>query len=162
MKRFPQRFVPFVALAVAIALVAGCGGKPRRVSTPAASIQQLTVENDGSWTVDVRLHNYSSMPMRFDQVALAVTVDEHDAGELSASPAMQIGPSAADVVRTTVRPQGMARLAVADALAGRRALSYRLAGTVSATPEDARKARVFDVDADGTLNPAPGLPGVLR
>lgn len=162
MKRIPQRILPFIALALAVLVIAGCGRKARRVSPPAASIQQLTVESDGSWTVDLRLHNYSSIPMRFEHVSLAVSVDQHDAGSLAASPAISIGPSAADVVRATLRPQGTARLAVADALAGRRALSYRLEGSISATPEEASKPRSFELDADGTLNPAPGLTGVLR
>ncbi|RRN54967.1 hypothetical protein EIM48_11945 [Pseudoxanthomonas sp. SGNA-20] len=159
---FPRRFLPVLALALAMALLAGCGGKVKRVSAPAASIQQLTVESDGSWTVDLRLHNYSSMSMRFERVSLAVSVDEHEAGTLEATPAISIGPSAADTVRATLRPQPMARLAVADALAGRRALSYRLQGNVSATPEEASKPRSFELDARSSLNPAPGLQGVLR
>src|SRR5688500_14929317 len=39
-----------------MALLSACGdGKVRRVSEPAASIQQLTVHADGLWTLDVRL-----------------------------------------------------------------------------------------------------------
>lgn len=162
MKRLPQRFFPFVVLALALLVIAGCSRNAKRVSTPAASIQQLAVQADGSWTVDLRLHNYSSMPMRFERVSLVASVDEHDAGTLEATPAISIGPSAADVVRLTLRPQGTARLAVADALASRRTLSYRLKGSVSATPEDASKARSFELDDSNSLNPAPGLDGVLR
>ncbi|WP_447730051.1 LEA type 2 family protein [Pseudoxanthomonas suwonensis] len=162
MNRFPRRIFPAIALGLAALLVAGCGSKARRVSPPAASIQQLTVERDGSWTVDLRLHNYSSISMRFERVSLAVSVDEHEAGTLQASPAISIGPSAADTVRATLRPQPMARLAVADALAGRRTLSYRLEGEVSATPDEANKPRTFEVKSGSTLNPTPGLEGVLR
>ena len=43
---------------LATALLAACSGGPvRRVSEPAASIQQLTVKANGSWSVDLRLQN---------------------------------------------------------------------------------------------------------
>lgn len=162
MKRPVSRILPFLALALVVLVIAGCGRGAKRISPPTASIQQLTVAADGSWTVDLRLHNYSSVSMRFERVSLAVSVDEHEAGTLEASPALQIGPSAADVVRVTLRPQGTARLAVADALASRRALSYRLEGSVSATPDEAGRSRSFELDARSSLSPAPGLDGVLR
>ena len=59
------------ALVLMAALSAcGGGGPVKRVSEPAAGIQQLTVRADGSWSVDLRLDNYSSVPMRFDTVTL--------------------------------------------------------------------------------------------
>ena len=59
--------------------LAACGnGIVKRVSEPAASLQQLTVRADGNWTVALRLQNYSSMPMTFDDVALALTVGDSD------------------------------------------------------------------------------------
>jgi len=161
MKRFLHTFA-LLALLAALGALAGCNGNTRRVSPPAAAIQQLTVQADGSWTVDLRLHNYSSVPMRFEQVRLEVSVDEHVAGTLQATPGLSIGPTSADVVKATLRPQPMARMAAADALAGRRSLSYRLEGTVSATPEEASKPREFEIDDRSSLNPAPGLDGVLR
>ncbi|AKC87668.1 LEA type 2 family protein [Pseudoxanthomonas suwonensis] len=148
--------------ATALALLAACGTGAKRVSPPSAAIQQLTVQANGDWTVDLRLHNFSSVSMRFDSVRLEVSVDEHTAGTLNATPAISIGPTAADVVKVSLKPEGMARIAVADALAGRRSLSYRLQGKVSATPEGASKPREFKVDDRSQLNPAPGLEGVLR
>ena len=56
----------------------------------------------------------------------------------------------------------MAHPSFTDALASRRTLSYRLQGTVTALPEQARKPREFEVDDRSALNPAPGLDGVLR
>ena len=50
---------------------------------------------------------------------------------------------------------------VADALAGRRSLGYALKGTLDAVPEEG-KSRTFDIDTRNTLNPVPGLDGVLR
>lgn len=157
-----KSFLKLSLAAFALVVLASCSGNTRRVSPPSAAIQQLTVQANGDWTVDLRLHNFSSVSMRFDTVRLQLSVDEHAAGTLQASPAISIGPTSADVVRVAMKPDGMARIAVADALASRRSLAYRLEGTVSATPEEASKPREFEIDDRSSLNPAPGLDGVLR
>lgn len=146
---------------VALALTACGSGKVKRVSEPAASIQQLTVGADGNWEVELRLRNYSSMPMRFDSIALAVKVGEEAAGTLNATPAVSIGPESADIITVRMQPASPARIVVADALAAGRSLFYELEGTVNATPEE-KKQRSFDVKSRNSLNQAPGLPGVLR
>lgn len=147
---------------LATALLAACSSGPvRRVSEPAASIQQLTVHANGSWSVDLRLQNYSSIPMRFDRVSLSLEVDDHDAGKLEATPGVSVGPESADVVTVPFSPSVEAKMVLADALAGRRSLPYSLKGTANATPEEA-KARDFDITGRSTLNPVPGLDGVLR
>jgi hypothetical protein len=74
-----------------LALVACNNGIVKRVSEPAASLQQLTVRADGNWTVALRLQNFSSMPMTFDDVSLALTVGDSDAGTLQAKPGISIG-----------------------------------------------------------------------
>jgi hypothetical protein len=145
-----------------MALLSACGdGMVRRVSEPAASIQQLTVHADGRWTVEVRLQNYSSIPMRFDGLNLAMNVADQDAGTLQGTPQLSVGPESADVVSLPFRPTSEARIVVADALAGRRTLAYTLKGKVDAVPEEG-KTRSFDIDARNTLSPVPGLDGVLR
>lgn len=145
----------------ALALTACGGGVVKRVSEPAASIQQLSVGSDGNWTVQLRLRNYSSMPMHFDSVALKITVGDQLAGTLGDTPALSIGPESADVVSIRLQPNSSARLIVADTLAGGRSLPYELAGTISVTP-DGYKQRSFEIQARSSLNQAPGLPGVLR
>ena len=72
------------------------------------------------------------------------------------------GVASCDVHPVALKPEPMARMAVADALASRRALSYRLQGKVTATPDEASKPRPFELDERSSLNPAPGLDGVLR
>lgn len=145
-----------------ILAVAACNnGVVKRVSPPAASVQQLTVRADGGWDIALRLQNFSSMPMTFDNVSLALSVGEETAGTLKATPAVSIGGVSADVITLQLQPSSSARLVVADALAGNRTLAYALKGTVSATPQE-KKQRSFDVDSRSTLNQAPGLPGVLR
>lgn len=158
----PRRWRPLPWLLLCAAFLAGCGGGPvRRVSPPAASIQQLTVDAGGGWSVDLRLQNYSSIPMRFERISLEATVAGHAAGKLEHAPGLSIGPESADVVTVALQPSAEARIAVADALAGRHALAYTLKGRVDAVPDEG-KQQSFDLDARNALNPVPGLPGVLR
>lgn len=152
---------PAAAVAVAVLLAACSSGPVRRVSEPTARIQQLTVQADGRWSVELRMENFSSIPMRFDAVDLALSVAGTPAGRLQANPALTIGPESADTALVTLAPATGAKLAAADALAGRRALAYALSGTVTATPDEGR-ARSYAIERASELNPAPGLPGVLR
>ena len=151
-----------VCVVVLAALLAGCGGggMVKRVSEPAVGIQQLTVQADGSWSVDLRIDNYSSVPMTFDTVSLALQVGDDAAGTLSASPALPIGPESADVATVTLVPSSAARIAMADALASHRSIAYSLDGTIAASADG--KSRTFQVSRDNQLSPAPGLPGVMR
>lgn len=145
-----------------VALLASCSSGPvRRVSEPSALIQQLTVRADGRWSVDLRIENFSSIPMRFDAVDLGLTIGDNDAGRVTAQPAISIGPESADVITTVFTPQAAGKLAVAEALAGGRSIGYTLSGTIMATPDEARQ-RSFEVKRSSQLNPAPGLPGVMR
>ena len=156
-----RNLLRFALFAFALALAACSSGPVRRISPPTASIQQLTVNADGSWKIDLRLQNYSSIPMRFDSAKLAVTMAGQPAGELQSSPGISIGPESADVVSVAFAPSVAAKLIVADALAGRQGVAYALAGTLDATPEDG-KPRDFEIDSRNTLSPMPGLQGVLR
>jgi hypothetical protein len=156
-----KHFATVLLLASAL-LLAACGtGQINRVSDPSASIQQLTVRADGSWAIDLRIENFSSMPMRFDTVDLAMQVAGQAAGTLHAQPALTIGPEAADVTSLTLAPDAGARIVIADALARGRGLTYSLDGTLVAAPEG-RGARTFEFKRDNGLSPVPGLTGVLR
>lgn len=160
----PHRSRPRLVLAlivIASLALTACNKTVKRVSEPAASVQELTVRADGSWTVALRLQNFSSMPMTFDNVALQLKVSDEDAGQLQLKPALSIGGVSADVVNVDIKPSSGARLVMADALAGNRTLGYSLKGTVSATPQE-KKQRTFEIESRSTLNQAPGLPGVLR
>lgn len=158
MKRMP---VVLVALLVATLLAACATGPVRRVSEPAASIQQLTVHANGAWSVALRIDNFSSVPMRFAVVDLALTVDGVAAGTLRGNADITIGPESADVASLPFSPSADARLRIADALATRRSVSYALAGSLDAAPEDGG-VRSFDIDRESAMTPVPGLPGVLR
>lgn len=151
----------YMALVVAALSACGGGGPVKRVSEPNAGIQQLTVQADGRWTVSLRLDNYSSVPMQFGAVSLALTVGGESAGTLGGDTSLSIGPESADVATLTMTPSSAAKIAVADALANRRSADYRIAGTIVATPENGAP-RTYTIERENTLSPAPGLPGVLR
>ncbi|MBN7138753.1 hypothetical protein A7A76_06465 [Lysobacter enzymogenes] len=155
-------WVRVFAAALVLAALAACKSGPvRRVSEPAARIQQLTVKADGSWSVDLRLENFSSIPMQFDRIDLQLKLGDDAAGQLQAQPAISIGPESADVVTLALKPAGAAKIAIADALAGGRSVNYSLKGDLVATPSEA-KQRTFQVERSSALSPAPGLPGVMR
>lgn len=155
----PMQWLLSIAM---VALLGACASGPvRRVSEPAARIQQLTVQANGSWSVELRLENFSSVPMRFDTIDLAVAVAEQAAGQLRAQPGVTVGPESADVITVALQPSAGAKLAVADALSGGKSLAYALTGTVAATPDE-RSQRSFEIKRSSALSPAPGLPGVLR
>jgi hypothetical protein len=150
-----------LAVCAATVLSACSGGPVKRVSEPQVGIQQLTVRADGSWSVDLRVDNFSSVPMTFDQVTLAVTVAGESAGTLTGNPGLDVGPESADVATLALAPSSAARIAVADALASGHSLEYHVDGTIAATPTGSGQ-RTFKVKRDNRLNPVPGLPGVMR
>ncbi|MEO6170256.1 MAG: hypothetical protein ABIO84_04905 [Lysobacter sp.] len=157
-----KRGMQWTVWLVCVALLAACASGPvRRVSEPSARIQQLTVGTDGRWTAELRIENFSSIKMRFDAVQLVMRIAGADAATLSVQPGLTIGPESADVLSVAIAPSVAAKLAVADALAGRKGVDYSLAGTVSVTPDEQRQ-REFKIERASALSPAPGLPGVLR
>ena len=149
-------------LALLALLLGACSSGPvRRVSEPAVNIQQLTVRADGSWSVDLRIDNFSSVPMRFDRASFAMTLGGQPAGTLQGQPALSIGPEAADVATLSLAPTPSARMAIADALARGGSIGYTLDGTLDAAAEKAG-VRTYDLKRTNTLAAVPGLPGVLR
>ena len=159
----PRSHTRVAWIAALALLLAGCGtgGPVRRISEPAASIQQLTVRADGNWEVQVRLNNFSSVPMRFTATNIQVAFDNGAAATVQSQPQIAIGPESADVVTTMVSPLPEGRARIATALADGRSLNYTLGGTVDAGPEDG-KSRSYKIKLSSALTPVPGLPGVLR
>ena len=152
----------WIAVALCMMLLAACASGPvRRVSEPSARIQQLTVGADGSWSTELRIENFSSIPMRFESLDLALVMGGHAAGQLRAQPMLSVGPESADVITIELVPAAAAKLAIADALAAGRSVAYSLKGTIVATPDEERQ-RDFEIDRSSVLSPTPGLPGVMR
>lgn len=155
----PWKLLTILLMAGALA---ACVTGERRVSEPTASVQQLSVDADGSWAVELRIQNYSSIPMRFESVQLALSVGGESAGTLETAPTLTVGPESADILTLPLQPSPEGRLQAADALASRRSLSYRIEGTLRAAPEDRGSAKDYRVNRESTLNPVPGLAGVMR
>lgn len=151
--------IPFALLALVLA--ACSGGQIRRVSEPSVSIQQLSVRSDGTWDVQLRLQNYSSVPMRFERVALDLTFDTGPAARLEFAPGLEVGPESGDVASTSLTPLPAGRARLAAALADGTGLSYTLSGSVNAAAQDG-KPRTWTVKHESALSPVPGLPGTLR
>lgn len=146
-------------------LAAGCSssGPVRRVSDPAASIQQMTIHTDGNWSIDLRIDNFSSIPMRFQTVSVQLTTAGQDAGALRGNAEISIAPESADVIPLTIAPHPSAKIAVASALADGRSIDYAFKGQITAAPADGKgKAKTFQIKRDSRLSQAPGLTGVLR
>ena len=152
--------VSAIALACAIAsLLPGCSTGPKKVvNPPRASIQQLQVRPDGQWQLSVRLQNFSNVPTTFTAMQAQLTVGGQAAGALEVAPNIRIGPESADVVQASLRPALGAKLAIASALAAGQSERYSLKGTITTTEPKGSYPFVFD----SSLNPAPGLPGVMR
>jgi len=152
----------WMGLSLCALMLASCGSGPvRRVSEPSVRIQQLTVLANGGWSADLRIENFSSIPMRFDSLDLALVVAGNAAGALQAQPALSVGPESAEIFVVSVQPAAAAKLAVADALGSGRSVAYTLKGSIAATPDEGRQ-RTFQIERSSALSPAPGLPGVLR
>jgi hypothetical protein len=146
------------SIAVSAAL-AGCSSGPtKQINPPRASIQQLDVQTDGRWLVTVRLQNFSSVSTSFDSVSARLLIFNQDAGAIAFSPAISVGPESADAVTTTISPELGAKLLVASALTRGQAVRYVLSGTI-VTGEPSGS---YDFTFESTLNPAPGLNGIMR
>ena len=142
------------------ALIAGCSGGAvrKQINPPRASIQQLAVQADGQWQLTVRLQNFSNVATAFQSVSAKLVVADQEAGSVTLSPAMTIGPESADVVNTMLKPALGAKLAVASALSSGRAVRYAVSGTIVTSEPQGN----YQFNFDSTLNPAPGLNGVMR
>ena len=154
-----SRIMKTVLVIAFLALLAACSSGPKkRINPPRASIQQLAVQADGSWQLSVRLQNFSSVSTSFSSVNAKLVIGGQDAGSLSVQPGISIGPESADVVMATLRPALGAKLVVASAIASGQASAYSLSGTIVTSDPKGN----YPFNYDSTLNPAPGLNGVMR
>lgn len=153
--RNPERNRYFQLLAVCgvCLALAGCFGERRNVFPPRASIQELTSKSDGSWSLKVRLQNFSSVAMTFAQVDGKLQIGGVDAGRIALAPNLRIGPESADVIDAalTATPDARARLGTGN-------VRYALVGRITTT--DPRSEAPYEFSSQ--LSPVPGLPGVFR
>ena len=157
-----SRRVAAIALCAAVLALPGCGGGggavKKQINPPRASVQQLTVLANGQWRLVLRLQNFSNRPTEFGSVSGNLKFGGQDAGGFNVAPNMSIGPESADTVETTITPATGAKLAVASALSASQSIRYEISGSIGTTQRNAP----YEFKYESSLNPAPGLPGVLR
>ena len=144
---------------LSLASLAGCasGGPPKRVFPPEARLQELRLAPGGA-TVLLRIESFSTVPSTLDAVALTLRLGEGTDLPLSATPATALLPQAAEVIELPLALPDADRRRIEDAIAQRRALRYRLSGTLRVDPP----GRDQPIDYSSALSPAPGLDGVMR
>ena len=154
-----SRITKTVLVIAFLALLAACSSGPKkRINPPRASIQQLAVQADGSWQLSVRLQNFSSVSTAFSSVDAKLIIGGQDAGRVVLQPGISIGPESADVVMARLSPTLGAKLVVASAIAASQSAAYSLSGTIVTSEPKGN----YPFNYDSTLNPAPGLNGVMR
>jgi hypothetical protein len=151
-----------LALSASLLCLAACAGRSglekKQINPPRASVQQLTVLANGQWRLVLRLQNFSNRATKFEALNARLTFAGQDAGAISAAPAIDIGPESADTVEAMLTPSLEGKVAVASALSAGQSIRYRIAGTIDTTQRDGD----YEFEYESALNPAPGLPGVLR
>lgn len=156
-----SRSIPFGLAIAAASLLAACGGGagglPKRINPPSASVQQMHVLPDGRWELDLRIQNYSTVPMVFGTLEAQMTVNDVSAGSIYLTVDLDIPGQNADVVHTTFVPTTAAR-AVVQGDAARGGFGYKLVGSFQIKDPDKR----FTFDHASRLDPAPGVPNTFR
>ena len=142
-----------------LALLAGCAsGPPKRVFPPQATVQEVRVQPDGKWAVQIRLQNFSTVPMRFSRLEATLAVNGEQATRISIDPGLSVGPGSNELVQHVFTPAAGPKAAVDQALANRRAVRYQLTGRIASS----EPATDHPFDYQSALDPVPGLTGILR
>lgn len=159
MSRTFARSIFWLLLCSLLLSACGGGGPRKRVFPPNASVQELTVAADGSWTLAVRLQNYSNVPQRFTALEAKLSVGGHAAGDVRLAPNLTVGPESVEIFSVTLNPSPAAAEAVRAALDARRSVRYAFAGEIASNEPDKRRD---DFTFESQLTAVPGLTGVLR
>lgn len=151
--------VRFAFVLAAVSLLTACGGgKPvRRINPPTLSIQQLSVQADGRWLLELRVQNFSTVAMRFDRLETGLSIEGANAGAIFLRPQLEIPGQSADVIEATLAPSREAADKLAEsARAG--SIGYELRGEIE-TGEPSKK---FPLSQSSRLSPVPGRPHTYR
>lgn len=150
-----------LGLVGAMLALAGCFGAGTKLQPPTASVQQLTVNSDGTWAAVVRFQNYSyDTGMHVYAIDADLTLNGKPAGHIATSPALDIPAMDADIATVTFKPDAAG--ATALAAAKRNAIQYELKGTLSVGKGTKGDARPFPLDGKGYISPVPGVSNIWR
>ncbi|HLS84616.1 MAG TPA: LEA type 2 family protein [Arenimonas sp.] len=153
-----RRIRPLLLLLSAVLLAACAGGPPKRIFPPQVSLHELKVEADGQWLAQVRIRNFSTVPMRFNRLGLTMSIGGSEAARFEIDPGLSVGPGSSELISHRFTPSDAARAAVDQALAQRRGIRYRLEGRIASSDPGSDDP----YDYQSALDPVPGLTGVLR
>jgi hypothetical protein len=155
-----MRFLrPALLLLAFLTLLAGCaGGPPKRVFPPQVTIQELRLQADGQWSADLRIRNFSTVPMTFSRLQATLQIGGQDAARIDLDPAISVGPGSTELVPYRFTPPPAVKAGVDAAVAAGRGTRYRISGEISSSDPGTDD----DFDYQSALDPIPGLPGVLR
>ncbi len=141
------------------ALLAGCGSIAQHpINPPNASIQQLDVQSDGSWKLQIRLENFSDMTVRYGALKASLIIEGHVAGDISLNPNLDIPGENADIVPATIIPDSAARQAFNDDARKPGGASYILRGTINIP----KAGKDFKFSYQSSLSPVPGVTNEYR
>lgn len=144
----------YVLLSALLCLsLSGCYGERKNVFPPRASIQELTSKPDGSWSLKLRLQNFSNVSMTFARVDGKLQVGGVDAGSIALATDLRIGPESADVIDAALSAAPAARVKL-----GGDNVHYVLVGRI--VTSDPKRDEPYEFSSQ--LSPVPGLPNVFR
>ncbi|MEO6801045.1 MAG: hypothetical protein ABI178_14000 [Rhodanobacter sp.] len=153
----------FLLILLGAALVA-CGPKKKSVFPPTLSIQQLSVLANGQWRVTLRIQNNSYGEMDFKSLEGQLKMGALAPIRLHANFERDIPELAGDVLLLDVLPTAAMSKTLTEAAAkgSAGAVAYHISGSISAKPEQEKRARDFDFDGNGWISPVPGIPDTWR
>lgn len=156
-----HRVLPAAAMIGAMLLLGACAGMGTKLQPPTASIQQLTLQSDGSWAAVVRFQNQSyDTGMHVYAIDASLSLDGKPAGHVAISPALDIPAMDADVATATFNPDPASTAALAAAKG--KAVQYELKGTLSVGKGTQGSAQTFKLDDKGFISPVPGVSNIWR
>ena len=142
--------VLLTALATASLLAACSSGPVRKVHPSTATIQQLSVQPDGSWKIALRIQNFSTMPMHYSAITASLSIAGVEAGAIDFDPGIDIVANSGDVVETTLKPT--------TTLPPGSDFAYQLKGKIQTSEPKAS----FNFDRNSRLSPIPGVADTYR
>jgi len=159
---FPSLLVRLASAGVLLALLAACGGAPGvrpQINPPSLSIQELRVLDDGSWSLSLRLQNFSNVVMRMDSIEARLEIAGQEAARLSLRPGLDVPANSAEILQAQVTPDAQARQGLEQALNATGSVRYQFKGRIRSSEP---RVRNDEFEFSSLLNRTPGLEGVLR
>jgi hypothetical protein len=147
-----------MAVAALLVLAACAGGPPVRYSPPQASLQELQRLPNGLWRAHVRLQNFSTGSVEFNNLMLKIRVQDGEWAPATSAESVKIGANNAEVVLVTVAFGSATNQDLNARLSKSQPIRYTLSGSVRSI--DPNRNNILDYQ--GRLNPTPGLDGVFR